>query len=52
VTSRGRLIARVKAANEVDGVPGQNGAVVKSDINMRVVVPFGDRCSKQTVEGE
>ena len=39
-------------ANEVDGVPCENSAVVESGIDMRLVAPFRDGRSKQTVEGE
>lgn len=49
---RGRLVAWVEAAYEVDGAPRQNGAVVEPGIDMRLVAPFGDGCSEQAVEGE
>ena len=52
VTSRGQLVTRVEATNEVDGVPRQNGAVFEPGIDMRLVAPFRNGRSKQTVEGE
>ena len=52
VTSRGQLVTRVEATNEVDGVPRQNGAVVEPGIGMRLVAPFRVGCSEQAVEGE
>ncbi len=52
MTSRGQLITGIKTANEVDGVPCENGAVFEPGIDMRLVAPFRNRRSKQTVEGE
>ena len=52
VTSRGRLITGIKTANEVDGVPCKNGAVFEPGIDMRLVAPYRNGRSKQTIEGE
>ena len=52
MTSRGQLVTRVEATNEVDGVPPQDGAVFEPGIDMRLVAPFRNGRSKQAVEGE
>ena len=52
MASRGRLITGVETANEIDGVPCQNGAVLEPGIDMRLVAPVRNGRAKQTVEGE